>query len=276
VEVIAAAEQDNKYEDLIRFLIMARKISREPYIESELVFAYAKTNRLADLEDFINSPNVAQIQVVGDRCFDEELYEAAKILFNNISNYARLASTLVRLRDFQGAVDAARKANSTRIWKEVNAACVEAEEFRLAQVCGLHIIVHADELEGLIRLYESKGYFAELIQLMEAGLGLERAHMGMFTELSILYSKYRPAKLMEHLRLFWSRLNIPKVIRACEAAHLWAELVFLYIHYDEFDNAVLTMIQYPSEAWDHDQMKNIVCKVANAQYYYRVFLSLPP
>ena len=35
--------------------------------------------------------------------------------------------------------------------------------------------------------------------------------MGMFTELAILYSKYKPQKMREHLELFWSRVNIPKV-----------------------------------------------------------------
>lgn len=35
--------------------------------------------------------------------------------------------------------------------------------------------------------------------------------MGMFTELAILYSKYKPSKMREHLELFWSRVNIPKV-----------------------------------------------------------------
>lgn len=35
--------------------------------------------------------------------------------------------------------------------------------------------------------------------------------MGMFTELAILYSKYKPEKMREHLELFWSRVNIPKV-----------------------------------------------------------------
>ena len=39
---------------------------------------------------------------------------------------------------------------------------------------------------------------------------------------------------MEHLRLFVTRINIPKVIRAAEKAHLWPELVLLYIKYDEF------------------------------------------
>ena len=81
----------------------------------------------------------------------------------------------------------------------------------MAQVCGLHIVIHADELKDLIDFYERRGHFNELISLLEAALGLERAHMGMFTELAILYSKYKPGKMREHLELFWSRVNIPKV-----------------------------------------------------------------
>ena len=81
----------------------------------------------------------------------------------------------------------------------------------MAQICGLHIVVHADELGDLINYYQNRGYFDELIALMEAGLGQERAHMGMFTELAILYSKYKPEKMREHLEMFWSRVNIPKV-----------------------------------------------------------------
>jgi clathrin heavy chain len=53
------------------------------------------------------------------RCFDAQLYEAARIIFVHIPNWGRLASTLVRLHHFQQAVDAARKANSPRTWKEV-------------------------------------------------------------------------------------------------------------------------------------------------------------
>ena len=47
------------------------------------------------------------------------MYEPARILFQHLPNWGRLASTLVRLGRFQPAVDAARKANSPRIWKEV-------------------------------------------------------------------------------------------------------------------------------------------------------------
>ena len=107
------------WEDLVKYLQMARKKARETFIETELIYAYAKTNRLADLEEFINGPNHANITLVADRCFDDKMYEAAKLLYNNVSNFARLAITLVHLGEYQGAVDSARKANSTRTWKEV-------------------------------------------------------------------------------------------------------------------------------------------------------------
>ncbi|XP_071479405.1 clathrin heavy chain 1-like [Diadema antillarum] len=269
LEVVEAASGSGNWEDLVRYLQMARKKARDAYVETELIFAFAKTNRLADLEEFISGPNHAQIQQVGDRCYNEGMYEAAKLLFNNVSNFARLASTLVHLGEYQAAVDSARKANSTRTWKEVCFSCVDGEEFRLAQMCGLHIVVHADELEELINYYQDRGYFEELIQLLEAALGLERAHMGMFTELAILYSKYKPSKMREHLELFWSRVNIPKVLRAAEQAHLWAELVFLYDKYEEYDNAIVTMMAHPTDAWRESHFKDVITKVANIELYYK-------
>ena len=171
-------------------------------------------------------------------------------------------------------------------------------------MCGLHIVVHADELEDLINYYQDRGFFEELMTLLEASLGLERTHMGMFTELSILYSKYKPEKLKEHLELFWSRVNIPKVsfvfslkyifsnelysnfkismkflssltdlwlqvLRAAEQAHLWAELVFLYDKYEEYDNAVLAMMAHPTEAWRESHFKDIITEVANIELYHK-------
>src|SRR3954462_5748432 len=103
----------------------------------------------------------------------------------------------------------------------------------LVATASLTFDFHA-HVQDLIRTYERNGFFDELMSLLEQGLGLERAHVGMFTELAILYAKYHPDRLMEHLKLYVSRINIPTVIRGCEQAHLWRELVFLYVHYDEF------------------------------------------
>ncbi|CAH7670842.1 clathrin, heavy polypeptide [Phakopsora pachyrhizi] len=269
LEVIETADRAGKHEDVARYLQMARKTLREPKIDTELCVAYAKTDRLHDMEEFLSMTNVADLLSAGEQVFEAGLYEAARLLFSSISNWARLATTLIYLGDNQAAVDCARKAGNTQVWKQVNSACIDKKEFRLAQVCGLNLVIHAEELHALVKLYENNGYFEELILLLEAGLGLERAHMGMFTELSILYAKYKPSRLMEHLKLFWSRINIPKVIKSTEQAHLWSELVFLYVHYDEFDNGVLAMMEHSPDAWDHSQFKEIVVKVANVELYYK-------
>eukprot|EP00252_Welwitschia_mirabilis_P023463 TRINITY_DN662_c0_g1_i4.p1 TRINITY_DN662_c0_g1~~TRINITY_DN662_c0_g1_i4.p1 ORF type:complete len:1707 (+),score=385.71 TRINITY_DN662_c0_g1_i4:318-5438(+) len=268
-DVIRAAEQMEVYHDLVKYLLMVRRKVKEPKVDSELIYAYAKIDRLGEIEEFILTPNVANLQTVGDRLFDEALYEAAKIIFTFISNWAKLASTLVKLQQFQGAVDAARKANSSRTWKEVCFACVDAEEFRLAQICGLNIIIQVDDLEDVSNYYQNRGYFNELISLMESGLGLERAHMGIFTELGILFARYRPEKLMEHIKLFSTRLNIPKLIRVCDEQQHWKELTYLYIQYDEFDNAAATIMSHSPEAWDHMQFKDVIVKVANVELYYK-------
>lgn len=269
VEVIVAAEKAEMWDDLIKFLQMCRNSVKEPSIESELVYAFAKVNRLAELEEFINGPNCAQLKVIGDRCYAEALFEAAKLLFTRIQDYSRLASCLVRLGQFSSAVEAARKAGNVQIWKEVNLALVEAEEFRLAQLCALHIVVHADELQDLIQQYELRGYFEQLIAVLESGLALERAHVGMFTELAVLYSNYNQAKLEEHLKLFSTRMNVPKVLRVVERNQQWAELTYLHTVYEEYDNAAMTMINHSVDAWTHPGFKDIVVKVSNADVCYR-------
>jgi clathrin heavy chain len=95
------------------------------------------------------------------------MFEAAKILFININNNAKLALCYVNLEQYREAVEAATKANSVSTWKEVCLACLKANEIRLANICGLHIIVHPDHLEDLIGHYERAGKSVELMQLLE-------------------------------------------------------------------------------------------------------------
>lgn len=267
--VIDIADSAGKFEELVKYLLSARQKLKEPKIDGELIIAYAELGKLNEIESFLNGSNVADLNEIGDKLYERKDYKAAKLLYSSVSNYSKLASTLVFLDDYQSAVECARKASNIKVWKQVNDACLEHKEFRLAQICGLNLIVHAQELDELVEKYESEGYFNELISLFEAGLGLERAHMGMFTELSILYTKYNQSKTLEHLKLFWSRINIPKVIRATERAHLWPELIFLYAHYDEWDNAALTMIEKSASSFDHSSFKEIIVKVSNLEIYYK-------
>lgn len=74
---------------------------------------------------------------------------------------------------------------------------------------------------------------------------------------------------MEHLKLFSTRLNIPRLIRVCEEYCHWKELVFLYVAYDEYDNAAMIMINHSPIAWEHVQFKDVAVKVSNVEVYYR-------
>jgi clathrin heavy chain len=271
-EVIEIATSAGKDEELVKYLRMARKTLREPAVDTALAFCFARLNQLPELEEFLRGTNVADVEASGDKAYEEGHHEAAKIFYTSISNWAKLATTLVHLGDYQAAVDCARKANSTKVWKQVHEACVEKKEFSLARISGLNLIVHAEELADLVRKYEYNGYFDELIELLEGGLNLERAHMGIFTELGIAISKYQTPRTMEHLKLFWSRSNIPKLIVACQEAHLWQELVFLYQHYDEWDNAALEMMNHAEDAWEHSHFREVIVKVANLEIYYKALI----
>jgi len=70
------------------------------------------------------------------------------------------------------------------------------------------------------------------------------------------------------LRVNNGRINIPKVIRTCNRNQQWKELTFLYIHYDEFDNAAQTMIAHP-DAFEHREFKEVVSKVSNTDIFYK-------
>jgi len=167
----------------------------------------------AAIESFIRADDATQFPDVIRVAEEASLYhDLVKYLFMVKKNVkepevhtelnVKLASAFVKLRQFQKAVDAARKVNRLKTWKEVCFACVDAEEFRLAQLCGFNIIVQVNELKEVSDYYRNRGRSNELISLMEEGLGLERWHMGLLTELRKLYSEYRPEKLKEHTEMF--------------------------------------------------------------------------
>jgi clathrin heavy chain len=93
-EVIEISSHAGKHDDLIHFLRTARKSLREPKIDTELAYVYTNADRLHDMEDFLGMTNIADILVVEEKCFEYELYQAAKLLF---TNWARLATTLIYL-----------------------------------------------------------------------------------------------------------------------------------------------------------------------------------
>mmetsp|Transcript_26943 Transcript_26943/g.41276 ORF Transcript_26943/g.41276 Transcript_26943/m.41276 type:complete len:1727 (-) Transcript_26943:146-5326(-) len=270
-EYVIVCDQANEsgiWTELIPYLKMARKSMQENLLDTELIYAYAKTNNLTDMEVFVNGPNVANIQTIGDRCFSEGLYQAAKILFTNINNNSKLALCHIHLEEYREAVAAAGKANNVSTWKQVCFACLRAEEFRLAAQCGLEVIKYPDHVDEVVTYYSDLGHFTHVVSLFEQGIGLEDAHIGIFTELGVLYTKHVPEKVMEHCKVFFSKLNVSKVVRACERARLYQPAVYLYMQDKQHDSAVKVMMER-APAFENDLFLDAIVKVRNNEVMYK-------
>eukprot|EP00469_Lotharella_globosa_P008929 CAMPEP_0167789858 /NCGR_PEP_ID=MMETSP0111_2-20121227/10948_1 /TAXON_ID=91324 /ORGANISM="Lotharella globosa, Strain CCCM811" /LENGTH=1760 /DNA_ID=CAMNT_0007682131 /DNA_START=48 /DNA_END=5330 /DNA_ORIENTATION=+ len=268
-DVIFAAKAGSLYEELIDFLLMARAKLKNPILDNELIYSYAQTEKYGELEDFLNTKNNAKYPDVGERLFNEKLYLPAKIIYKHIKDNSKLALCYVHLKEFKNAVEAANDAGKIPVWKEVCFACVDAEEFKLAQRCAMHIIVYTNHLMELCQHYEYHGYFDQLIEVLEAGIQLQRAHQGIYTQLGICYCKYKEEKLMQHIKDYWSRLNIPKLLHSCRENQKWLEVVHLYSYYSQHDNAVETLMDHSAVCWSHDLFKKTVHQVSNSEMFYK-------
>ena len=52
----------------MKYLVMVRKKVKDSKVDTELVYAYARTSQLGPLEEFISGTHQANLQSVGDRC----------------------------------------------------------------------------------------------------------------------------------------------------------------------------------------------------------------
>ena len=271
-QAVAAADRINQYGDLIKYLMMARKERKsasDMNIDTFLVLTYAKTGRMAELEEFLKSTtHGVQVLQVADKCFNDGLFDSARALYLSASNFPKLASTLVRLRNFQAAVEAAEKAQSNKTWKDVMVACIEANELALAQTCTVHLLLVPEEMQFVARLYERGGLIDELVTALKVSMSNNNAHKAIFTELASLYAKYKPDALLEHIRLYSKKLNSHAVMASCSQYHHWLSLRVLHVANEDWLGAAQTMMEHPAECWEHELFKETITKMGTSDMCY--------
>lgn len=103
-------------------------------------------------------------------------------------------------------------------------------------------------------------------------MNLEKNQGGIQTELGVLLAQYAPNKLMDHIVAHHSKIQIPKLIRVCEKYQMWPEAVQLHIYYDQFDQAIITMIEHSPSAFSHHIFTANIIKVSNHDLYYKAFI----
>eukprot|EP00742_Colponemidia_sp_Colp-10_P010839 GILJ01011954.1.p1 GENE.GILJ01011954.1~~GILJ01011954.1.p1 ORF type:complete len:1482 (-),score=281.89 GILJ01011954.1:202-4647(-) len=269
-EVSDACERVNQYGDLIKYLMMARIESKNknPLIDTHLVLTYAKTGRLTELEDFLKDAKGVQILTVADKCFADGLYDSAKVLYQVGSNFPKLAVTLIKLGNLADAVHAAEKAKNIQTWKEVNRACLEAESFELARQCAIHIVLRAEEMTELVQLYENAGHWEDIAAVLKSATANSAAHMGIFTELGVLYARYQPEKLLDHVNMYARKMNTHRMITICEEYHHWHALRVLYVINEDWLAAAQVMMNHSADSWDHEVFKDVATRMGSSDIIY--------
>lgn len=269
-EVLQAAERTKDFSELIKYLTMARKYSKakDTKIDTALVLTYAKNGRLAELEEFLKESHNVKVATIADSCFKDELYESARVLYTIVNNYAKLASTEIKLKNLSAAVEAANKAKSINTFKEVNLACIEAKEYKLALTCAVPVLLRAEEVRGMSARYEERGLWEEYITVLKAAAAAQGAHMGVFTELGIFFAKYKPDKLIEHINIYSKKLNINKMMSVCEDYHLWIPLRLIQITSEDWGSAMHTMMKHHAACWDHEIFKDVAGHVEAGDLLY--------
>ncbi|KAH0480016.1 MAG: hypothetical protein KVP17_004537 [Porospora cf. gigantea B] len=280
-QVVEVALRHGLVDDVIQYLRMVRKTVKDAYVDSELAYCMAKSGPVETLEHFLKGGSLCSKEKIGDRLVTESetaeptertrLLMCSKIFFTSANNNTRLAQTLVRLGDFDDAVSSAKKANNPKVWKEITLAAVAAGQLDMAHEAGFKLVMHADHVADVVQAYEERKYFDELIALLEAGTQ-KHSSSALLTELACVYADYRPDALMAFLespKLQNERLNVPKLVRACERNELWRELVFVHCTYGEFDQAVHVTLKHADVAWSHEAFCRTQAKVSNTEILYR-------
>lgn len=268
-------------------MFLAQNQAAHCEIDTALMYCLARLGKYDELDAFLHMvsamgagviPNRGSIKDVGDRCYSEMRYEPARLLFSAVNDWFMLALTLLKLGDYRNAIDAARKADSPKCWREVNAACLVAGEVALAKTAGLYLVVLQDELPGVTRFYEERGCINELIDLLESGTEHPQAkaytskELNIFTMLATIYCQYMwfirdhsSQKLYRFLKAHTDKISVPTLIKKTREARLWRELVFLYTYSNDFDLAAQEMITHPPVSFDHKQLLQIVGKVSKPE-----------
>ena len=77
---------------------------------------------------------------------------------------------------------------------------------------------------------------------------------------------------MEHCKMHFQNINVSKMISVCYKYALWNESVYLHSNYDEYDKAVILMMDHSPTAFNHTQFVSLLQKVSNSELFKKAIL----
>lgn len=97
LRVIHQSESSKLFEQLIEYLRMCREGVKDTAIDNSLAFCFANLSQSNELEDLLADSNSVDVLRVGDRCFEEGMFEPARVLYSQTQNNSKIASCLIKL-----------------------------------------------------------------------------------------------------------------------------------------------------------------------------------
>ena len=264
-QIAEFADESQDFQHLVKYIRMVRETNKEsnPKLDQDLLYCLAKIGDISELQAFVNTTRVAGAQSVAERCMKEGFVEAACTLFRFSNDFLSLARAQIQIKNLRAAVDSAKKTNSAELWNDILQACIDAKEIELAGVSATHLIPLTDDLCSIIDIYEASMLYDEIISVLHDFVGGANAPMNIFTELTLLYTKYYPEKTFDFVRMYHKRLNRHKVITQCSSLCMWDISCYLYQVKEEWDSATNIMLTEPALTWEHEMLINILNKVSS-------------
>lgn len=126
-----------------------------PFVETELLRAFAKTAQLSYPEDLVYTPNVADMQLIGSRCYQAIMFKAVETLCSNIFNPQQSCDCAYPAESMEALLIQQARQN----WRRLKPSQYGTHTVTWMPPCstyGLRIIMHAEELEDLMRTWRTK------------------------------------------------------------------------------------------------------------------------
>ncbi|MES1903107.1 MAG: hypothetical protein MHPSP_002549, partial [Paramarteilia canceri] len=263
-KVIEFGVKNKRYKFLLKFLLTARNTVYDPIIDTHIPACYAFMGNDTEIKSFLASESRCDINKAGDVCLDNNLLNAAFILFKYISNYSKLAKVCLMMENFEDAIKFAEKTNNHAVMFEICTYCLHKGHHLYAIKSANYLFSAHYQMPALIEAFESEGLFIMLCDSLEQATRNSQAQASVYQHYLTAIAKYKPENLLPSLPVMHLKVNnkselVKTFIRTANyaAASLLEELT------ENYDQAIEIVIQYPAQAWNHTKVIQIVSKLRN-------------
>jgi len=156
------------------------------------------------------------------------------------------------------------------VWMDLLVASLQAQELTVAEPCALALLDKETSLvQGVVQSYEQYHKEQELELVLRKKIKSRPGATNVFTELGLVLVRHHPSAVLEYVQQYGTQVDGAQLMKACEQAGLWQELVLLQALNKLYDQAVETMLRYPTPALELGGLIQYALLVNNTELLYQ-------